>query len=207
MQRRCQKIKRARIAKVVLLCVGLILLALGLCYQSLINTKSLPSLYKSLNVEKDALESKNSILIGQKRLMENKQRALNEANSSNEEINNDDTLRLNPTVKQLPTVKKIELKAPIEEVLLKNFHLENTFATASILAQFYFEKKEYGKAIEWAKESSKLEPVSDKPWLIYAKTKFHLGERAEAVRSLELFLGYVNSNEVKELLNFYKGQQ
>ena len=59
----------------------------------------------------------------------------------------------------------------------------------------------------WAKESSKLEPISDKPWLIYAKSKFHLGERAEAIRSLELISGYVNSNEVKELLNFYKGQQ
>jgi hypothetical protein len=94
-----------------------------------------------------------------------------------------------------------------EEALLKNFHSSKGFSEALALTHFYFEQKEYVKAISWAKESSKLKPVSDEPWILYAKSKFHLGDKAEAIRSLELFLGYVNSKEVKDLLLFYKGQR
>lgn len=229
LQRRCQKMKRARIAKVVLLCVGSILIALGTWYQT-INVSPAHSLQEpAKEVEQITEPNKNNVTI--------KKEVTDEASLISEENQNYDTLKLAPTIKNelkpLPSEEKIELKAvmapPIEdflappevkkslsisvkslsneESLLKNFHSENTIATSMALAQFYFEKKEYGKAIVWAKESSKLEPVSDKPWIIYAKSKFHLGERAEAIRSLELFLGYVNSNEVKELLTFYKGQQ
>ncbi|MDD3344424.1 MAG: CDC27 family protein, partial [Sulfurospirillaceae bacterium] len=93
-----------------------------------------------------------------------------------------------------------------EEALLKNFHSANTFNTAYELAEFYFNAKEYPKAIVWAKESSKLGPTSEKPWIIYAKSKFYLGEKTEAIRALEIYLGYSSSKEVKDLLNFYKGQ-
>lgn len=34
-----------------------------------------------------------------------------------------------------------------------------------------------------------------------------LGERVEDIRSLELFLRYINSKEPLALLNFYKGQE
>jgi len=137
----------------------------------------------------------------------------------------EEKINLAPPTKELPKetlpeiedfLGKPESKKPLsmsitslssEEALLKNFHSSKSFSEALALTHFYFEQKEYVKAISWAKESSKLKPVSDEPWILYAKSKFHLGDKAEAIRSLELFLGYVNSKEVKDLLLFYKGQQ
>ena len=75
------------------------------------------------------------------------------------------------------------------------------------MAHFFWERKSYSEVILWAKEASKRDSRSDLPWILYAKAKFSLGDRAVAIRSLELFLAYINSKEVEVLLNFYKGQE
>jgi tetratricopeptide (TPR) repeat protein len=94
-----------------------------------------------------------------------------------------------------------------EQQLLKTYNAAQTFDNAYDLAHFYLERKAYAEAIMWSKEASKYNASSEKPWLLYAKAKFYLGDRTEAIRSLELFLSYINSTEVQELLNFYKGQE
>lgn len=94
-----------------------------------------------------------------------------------------------------------------EAQLLKNYNAVQNFDNACALAYFYFERQSYSDVIIWAKETSKHNSRSEKPWILYAKAKFLLGDRAEAIRSLELFLGYINSKEAHELLNFYKGQE
>lgn len=251
LERRCQKIRRQRIAKTVSMCV-LISLA-GFCYFYYIWYEA------PLNVELQK-PSKDTIVEDTNVSMpfdtNTKTEELNQTSKISSESNNlsiiseainkpveneYDTLILSPKVKaiqtkKLPIEEKIHLDPPTktealpmedflakpepkktlsmsitslssEEALLKNFHSSNAFSEAIALAHFYFERKEYVKAIAWCKESSKLKPVSDEPWLLYAKAKFHLGERTEAIRSLELFLSYVNSKDVRELLTFYKGQQ
>lgn len=107
---------------------------------------------------------------------------------------------------------KVALKMSVnslsdEESLLKNFNSSHTFPDALALATYYLNKSEYIKAIKWAKEASNLNPISEQPWIVYAQSKFHLGERKEAIHSLELFLTYANQKEVRELLQTYKGKQ
>lgn len=94
-----------------------------------------------------------------------------------------------------------------EGQLLKNYNTVQNFENAYALAHFYFERQSYSDVIIWVKETSKHDSRSEKPWILYAKAKFLLGDRAEAIRSLELFLSYINSKEAHELLNFYKGQE
>lgn len=242
LQRRCQRLKRIRIIKIVLFftAISLMIGCYFYLYQPITNVSSstnasmlqaeapsnIPQAEKSMPAKSTQEEKKNS---DENLSYENEKQAY-------------DTLLLAPKVKHtqaldVPSEEKIvleppkqdmkdftlneELKAPsetkkvlnmsvkslgLEESLLKSFRSNNTFKTAYDLAQYYFEAKEYPKAIAWSKEASKLEPTSDKPWIIYAKAKFHLGDKTEAVRALELFLSYASSKEAQELLNFYKGQ-
>lgn len=239
LQRRCQKMKRVRIARVVFACLAIIVLVFSIYYALFFNIPQQAQVKEAIATQENTTTTHVStkLPLSQSDKEEQKLGTVLESPLASEENQTYDTLRLSPvinnTFKSLPVEEKIDLKPsmapPVEDFLtppeakkslnisvkslsnedslLKNFNSEKSFATAIALAQFYFEKKEYSKAIAFAKESSKLEPTSDRPWLIYAKSKFHLGEREEAIRSLELFIGYVNSNEVKELLTFYKGQQ
>ena len=248
LERRCQKIRRNRIAKIVSICVVISLAGFGYFYYTLQKVPLTAEIQKP--IKESMVPEVNTSIPSDTKIEEANQTSeiLSEANVSlvsettkKTADNEYDTLMLSPKMKailtkKLPTEEKIHLDPPVktealpmedflakpepkktlsmsvtslssEEALLKNFHSSNAFAEAIALAHFYFERKEYVKAIAWCKESSKLKPVSDEPWLLYAKAKFHLGERTEAIRSLELFLSYVNSKDVRELLTFYKGQQ
>lgn len=249
LERRCQKIKRVRIARVVLVCVLLTVSIFGYMYFSLkvdCSDAPLPTseVSSSPNTQTTTSVIKKVVVVPQ---VESTQEAQGESEENSTMMNPKyDTLMLSPNIKnsiignkKTPLEEKINLDPPTrngmldfdgkeekrtaeetkkiinlsiksmgdEEALLKNFHSSNNFKTAYSLAEFYFNKKEYTKAIYWSKESSKLEPTSDKPWIIYAKSKFYLGDKSEAIRSLEVFLAYTSSKEAKDLLNFYKGQQ
>lgn len=243
LERRCQKIKRARIAKIVLFFASITFFISGYFYMNAASNTPVISTAKSAVVVPKMPE--NNVSIIQPSHEDNVTYINVEENITHEnEKQNYDTLLLAPKInngiKQVPTEEKVILSPPshtsevkdfslneglqapgetktvlnmsvkslgAEESLLKNFHSVSTFKTALELAQYYFDSKEYAKAIAWAKESSKLGPTSEKPWIIYAKSKFHIGEKEEAIRSLEIYLGYSSSKEVKDLLNFYKGQQ
>jgi len=256
LERRCLKIKRKRIAKIVFICILLSLVGFGYFYTTVKPLSStLASPIESVDKKNSSILVPEDTNVTVKELNVTVTQAIKvEENSSknieekqDESLVSYDTLMLSPKMtlnpsqkKSPPSEEKINLAPPSkalaketigemedflgkpeskkplsisvtslsnEEALLKNFHSSKSFSEALALAHFYFDRQEYVKAISWAKESSKLKPVSDEPWLLYAKSKFHLGDRAEAIRSLELFLGYVNSKEVKDLLLFYKGQQ
>lgn len=257
LERRCQRLRRKRIATIVFLCTFLMALGFVYFYSVFLNqpqhesikahepaTSHLePQKENNLTQKNDKVVETNTTLTVEAKEEQNQTNtAISHTETPTE--NSYDTLLLSAKLKKnnskVPVEEKIELAPPLksgnpssplviedflskpdakkplsmnvttlsnEEALLKNFHSSKAFAEALALAHFYFDRKEYIKAIFWSKESSKLKPVSDEPWIIYAKSKFHTGEREEAIRSLELFLGYVNSKDVKELLTFYKGQQ
>lgn len=250
LERRCQKIKRVRIAKVVLVCALLAVFVFAYMYFTLkVDGSDAPlstsEVSPSPNTQTTTSAIEKVVVVPQ---VESTQEAQIESEENSTMMNPKyDTLMLSPNIKnniignkKTPLEEKINLDPPIksngmldfdgreekrtveetkklinlsiksvgdEEALLKNFHSSNNFKTAYSLAEFYFNKKEYLKAISLSKESSRLDPTSDKPWIIYAKSKFYLGDKSEAIRSLEVFLAYTSSKEVKDLLIFYKGQQ
>lgn len=240
LERRCQKIKRIRVAKIVLVCIFISLSVFGYFYISLkvnVDTNTIPEIsLPELDIKPPVKEVKVELPI------EAKTQIIEE--NTTIETQNYDTLMLAPIVKNsskkaVPVEEKINLDPPgklenmsdfsgkeertpeetkkiinmsvkslgNEEAFLKNYRSNNSFKTAFDVAQFYFDTKEYRKAITWSKEASKFDPTSDKPWIVYAKSKFYLGEKAESIRSLEVFVGYFSSKDAKDLLNFYKGQQ
>jgi len=91
-----------------------------------------------------------------------------------------------------------------EEALLQKFQDDGSFKSAQSLASLYFKKKRFEKSIYWSKKASKLDAKEALPWLFYAKSKYALGKKEEAIKSLELYLDYFSSNEIRKLLDSYR---
>lgn len=108
-----------------------------------------------------------------------------------------------------PAKKKIDFKIKLtnsdeETILIKNYKVNKSYDAAIKLSRYYFSKKRYKKAIYWAKIASKFDATKASPWLIYAKSKYSLGKKREAMEVLRTFLSYFYSKEAFDLLEEYK---
>jgi predicted Zn-dependent protease len=109
--------------------------------------------------------------------------------------------------------KKIEKSNPFQlEVkerknlysLLTKDKEDNSYKSTVNVASFYFEEKDYDKAITWAVKASKKDPKQSLPWIIYAKSKAALGKTKVAEKALSIYLKHTNSKEVQNLLDNLK---
>jgi len=202
LERRCARLKKVRIIRMVFIITSLFLIGFGSYYWMYPHTQ------EPLIVEKTIIAP----------LVVETQSSPSDQNESNvtvpektiaPQMPEEELLFLAPRIYKSDAKSSAnETKAISEEAqLLKSFNAVQNFDNAYALAYFYLERQSYGEVIIWAKEASKYNSRSEKPWILYAKAKFSLGDRAEAIRSLELFLSYINSKEVQELLNIYKGQE
>ncbi len=99
---------------------------------------------------------------------------------------------------------KINLTSSNEEtILLKNFQISKKYSTALKLSKYYLASNDYKKAIFWAKNASKLDSTKAEPWIVYAKSKYAMGEKKNAIASLQTFLNYFYSKEANTLLQKY----
>lgn len=208
LEKRCAKLKKIRIVRIVFMIASLFLVGFGSYYWMS------PRTNKPLATVAVVAPSPQAAPV-QTPSMEN--------NESNETIVQEEQDLSQPIEEEVlflaPHIYKNDVKLPENETqaatralnheqqLLKRYNTVQNFDNALALASFYFEQKSYGEAVSWAKEASKHHSSSEKPWILYAKSKFYLGDRTEAIRSLELFLSYINSKEAEELLIFYKGQE
>lgn len=108
--------------------------------------------------------------------------------------------------------KKMEINFKVKEVkseeaLLKRFKVAGDFDSANSLASLYFDKKEFERSIYWSKKASKLDGKEESSWIIYAKSKYALGNKEEAIKSLELYLDYFSSDAIRKLLNIYRSSK
>jgi tetratricopeptide (TPR) repeat protein len=84
--------------------------------------------------------------------------------------------------------------------------IESRFAFAKdkddalFLARYYYDKKQYKKALKWALETNKIDSEIEESWLIFAKAKARLGDRVEAIRILQAYYDRSGSAKAKQLL-------
>ncbi len=81
----------------------------------------------------------------------------------------------------------------------------NIYDEALIFAKNSFKEKKYIKCIYWAKKASKLNSSKAEPWILYAKAKYKLGKKKEAIDSLRTYLNYFHSKDALDLLKNYEG--
>jgi len=106
--------------------------------------------------------------------------------------------------------KKIEKTNPFQlEVkerknlysLLTKDKEQNSYQSAIDIAKFYFDEKNYKQAVIWSVKASKKDPKQSQPWIIYAKSKAHLGKTKVAKKALSIYLKHTESKEVRDLLD------
>ena len=69
------------------------------------------------------------------------------------------------------------------------------------LARDYYSKKDYKNAAKWAFELNNLDKKNADGWLIFAKSKYNVGNKKDALKVLEAYLSQAsNKQEVQNLI-------
>lgn len=72
---------------------------------------------------------------------------------------------------------------------------------ALALARDYYAKKDYKSAAKWAFELNNLDKKNADGWLIFAKSKYNVGNKKDALKVLEAYLSQAsNKEEVQNLI-------
>ncbi len=115
-----------------------------------------------------------------------------------------------------PIIKKNNIKKPknsvlqittttadAKTVLLKNYSIKKDYTSALKLAKYFLKKGDFNKALYWAKNANKLNSTKESSWIIYAKAKYALGKKEDAIESLKTFLNIFYSKKADKLLQKY----
>ena len=86
----------------------------------------------------------------------------------------------------------------------KKFYATNNISFSLLLAEKFFEKSEYEKALKWALISNEIDETNEKSWVLFAKSKIKLGKRQEALNALNIYLKDSDSTHVKKILDDIK---
>ena len=222
LQSRCQKIRNKKIFKTVLIIVFLsVVFAAGYLY---IRDKH------AVSGKKTVFKKEQTIKTAKKEISKNSNSEKNDTLKLKPVINipkvKEKPVKPNvikpkaivaPKVKiDRPTVKKKSLDKPkkpvfqitttnadAKTVLLKNYTVKKDYASALKLAEYFLKKKDFTKALYWAKNANKLDSTKDDSWIIYAKAKYALGKKDDAIESLKTFLNIFYSKRANELLQKY----
>jgi tetratricopeptide (TPR) repeat protein len=83
----------------------------------------------------------------------------------------------------------------------KRFRFAKDKDDALFLARYYYDKKQYKTALNWALETNKIDSDIEESWLIFGQAKAHLGQRMEAIRVLQAYYDRTGSKRTKKLLD------
>lgn len=84
--------------------------------------------------------------------------------------------------------------------LEERFSKSPSWGVALSIATLYYDKSEYKKSVEWAIKTSELNSNSEDAWLIFAKAKYKLGDKASGQRALQTWLKTHESIHANTLL-------
>jgi len=167
-------------------------------------------------------------------VLEKNKTVVSEMNVSDEIFDTNDTIyevnSSNPFFSSIKSEVKINKKSPEEKLeneiekrherkyvyikkssnaykeVEKRFSLSQDPEDALFLARYYYEKKKFKKAEEWAFIANELNDESEESWLIYAKSKAARKEYLKAIHILDSYLKKTNSLRARKLLEEYKAK-
>ncbi len=214
LEKRVKKIKLKKYMKFSFIFIVVIALS---CYIVMQNISKVEVVQKQLHVKKTIKPKEKKVVKVEKKIEPVKKKLTY------------DTIKLKvnisvPNIVEVPTVevKKVVVKEKLtikrkinlrvkevksEDALLQRFKVAGDFESASSLAKLYFKKKKFERSIYWSKKASKLEAKEASSWIIYAKAKYEMGSKDEAIKSLELYLDYFSSDEITKLLKLYRSSK
>ncbi len=96
---------------------------------------------------------------------------------------------------------KIEMQDIDSIRYLKNKY-ENThnIIFALMLCEEFYSQKDYRSSLKWSIIANDIDNQSERSWIWFAKSKFKLGRKADAITALKAYLKTNESNTVRSLL-------
>lgn len=88
--------------------------------------------------------------------------------------------------------------------LIQAFNSNPNYDTALRLANDFYTQNDFNNAAIWAKKANQLNREAEEAWLLYAKSYYAQGKKAEAISVLELYLNYKDSRAASKLLRSWK---
>jgi len=119
--------------------------------------------------------------------------------NTNKNIDKNDTIK----VEEVSTPKIKIVMQDIDSVKYLKNKYENThnIIFALMLCEEYYSKKDYNNSLKWSIIANDIDNQSERSWIWFAKSKFKLGKKDDAIKALKAFLRTNQSNTVKLLLD------
>jgi|GEM_PF-688802 len=138
------------------------------------------------------------------------------------------TIKLEPEKKVAPIVKKEiskvkstkakqEIKKPLKDkgsgikiqmkridsisYLKDRFNENHSIIFALMLCKEYYQKKNFANTLKWSIIANDIDNTSEKSWVWFAKSKYKLGKKDDAIKALKAFLKTNDSSKIKSLLH------
>jgi len=83
----------------------------------------------------------------------------------------------------------------------KRFPLSRDYDDAMYLAKYYYGKKKYKKAENWAMQANTIDSSKPESWIIFGKSKAKMGHRRDALKVLQAYYDRTGNSEVKMLID------
>jgi len=99
--------------------------------------------------------------------------------------------------------KKIDLKGSHSNymgIMKKKFNSNKNPREAVLISKAYYNAGNYKKSEEWALIANNLDKKLDESWLLFAKSKYQLGKRKEALKILVAYYRKSKSVKAKSLI-------
>ncbi|OUT09804.1 hypothetical protein B9N66_04470 [Campylobacter concisus] len=129
--------------------------------------------------------------------------------TENENIQNEQSLPNEEVIELEPKVKpKIDIQISSENneisMLKENFNKSKNPEIALKIARKCYQDKRYSDTIKWALSANNLDSSIEESWVMFAKAKYMLKQKDDALRALEEYNKNKNKPEINELINKIK---
>lgn len=129
--------------------------------------------------------------------------------TENENIQNEQSLPNEEVIELEPKTKpKIDIQFSSENneisILKENFNKNKNPEIALKIAKKCYQDKRYSDTIKWALSANNLDNSIEESWVMFAKAKYMLKQKDDALRALEEYNKNKNKPEINELINKIK---
>ncbi len=187
--------------------ISLLILSAGtyfLYYENLLLNKHINTSDKIVKKLKD-VNSTNDVSVGVKKVI--KKVVAKPIEISNDNPMDSSDIFVDEKIEEKKSVsKKIHFQMVDADDPIAYKEVEHRFTVSPniddsiFLANIYYNKKSYSKAAYWALQTNKIDGSIEESWLIFADSKYKIGQKNEAIRVLSEYVNKSNSIKAKKLL-------
>ena len=87
----------------------------------------------------------------------------------------------------------------VEELTAK-FEKSNSSDIAVLIARRYYDIKDYKNSEKWALIANELDSNNEESWIIFAKSKYNLKQKDDAISVLKIYNDKANSANIEDLM-------